>query len=89
MRRLYLAIFAIGAAQSAFAADMPAKAPVLQAPAAVAPGWTGFYLNAGLGYGFGSPAASDHNSVFSAAGISRNGRGMSDFLPESRHRYLV
>jgi outer membrane immunogenic protein len=40
-----------GAAQIAAAADMPAKAPILKAPATVATSWTGFYVNGGLGYG--------------------------------------
>jgi outer membrane immunogenic protein len=41
----------IGLSQSALAADMPVKAPST-ASTIVAPNWTGFYLNAGGGYGF-------------------------------------
>jgi len=37
-------------AGSAFAADMPVKAPLLKAPAPVY-NWTGCYINAGAGYG--------------------------------------
>jgi outer membrane immunogenic protein len=39
---------ALGAAQTAYGADMPVKAPPKLAPA---PSWTGFYLDAGGGYG--------------------------------------
>lgn len=45
------AVLAITLAQPAFAADMPAKAPVYKAPMAVATPWTGFYVNGGIGYG--------------------------------------
>jgi len=41
----------LGFAQAASAADMPTKAPILKAPAAVATNWTGFYVNGGFGYG--------------------------------------
>jgi outer membrane immunogenic protein len=45
------ASIAFGVAQSGFAADMPAKAPVYKAPMAAATPWTGFYVNGGIGYG--------------------------------------
>jgi len=41
----------LGATQSGFAADMPAKAPVVKAPVAAGIPWTGFYVNGGIGYG--------------------------------------
>lgn len=48
---LIVAAVSLAAAQSAFAADMPAKAPAYKAPMAVATSWTGFYVNGGIGYG--------------------------------------
>ncbi|MBX9844282.1 MAG: outer membrane beta-barrel protein [Xanthobacteraceae bacterium] len=41
----------ISLSQSALAADMPVKAPVLKASTIIATNWTGFYLTAGGGYG--------------------------------------
>jgi outer membrane immunogenic protein len=54
--RLKLAGIAVAASsllatQGAFAADLPAKAPVYKAPMATATPWTGFYVNGGVGYG--------------------------------------
>jgi outer membrane immunogenic protein len=46
-----VAAVSLAAAQNAFAADMPAKAPAYKAPMAVATSWTGFYVNGGIGYG--------------------------------------
>jgi outer membrane immunogenic protein len=43
-----VSILALLAGASAFAADMPLKAPPVAAPAY---GWTGFYLGGGFGYG--------------------------------------
>lgn len=52
---LAAAIAALGFANSADAADMPVKAPVYKAPPAVALyNWTGFYLGANGGYGWGT-----------------------------------
>jgi outer membrane immunogenic protein len=48
---LAAAIAAFGSVNSANAADMPVKAPVIKAPIAVAPSWTGFYAAGGVGYG--------------------------------------
>jgi outer membrane immunogenic protein len=48
------AIAAVGFVSSASAADMPTKAFVLKAPVAVAPSWTGFYVGANIGAGWGS-----------------------------------
>jgi outer membrane immunogenic protein len=46
-----IAALTIGSSQSVMAADIPAKAPVLKAPATFAPSWTGFYVAGGVGYG--------------------------------------
>jgi outer membrane immunogenic protein len=50
----------------ASAADIPVKAPVLTAPAPIATNWTGFYVNAGLGYGMW---AADTTIVDPATGV--------------------
>ncbi len=51
MKKLVLALAAAAAfTGSALAADLPAKAPMIQAPAPVY-NWTGFYLFGGFGYG--------------------------------------
>jgi outer membrane immunogenic protein len=47
----FVAAVSLAAAQSGYAADMPAKAPVYKAPAAAGIPWTGFYVNGGIGYG--------------------------------------
>jgi outer membrane immunogenic protein len=48
------AIIGLGAAQTAVAADLPAR-PVYKAPAAMplAYNWSGFYIGANIGYGWG------------------------------------
>ena len=51
LARYFVAAIGVVAAQSAFAADMPAKAPVYKAPMVAATPWTGFYVNGGIGYG--------------------------------------
>src|SRR5476651_1858861 len=48
---LFVAGISLLAAQSAVAADMPAKIPVKAAPIAAGIPWTGFYVNGGVGYG--------------------------------------
>jgi hypothetical protein len=63
-------LFWLAASGSAFAADLPVKAPPpLQpsAPALVYNGWTGWYLGGNVGYGFGN---ADTNIAGSAATIS-------------------
>jgi outer membrane immunogenic protein len=58
MRRFRCAALAavalVGLASVAYAADLPTKAPVYKAPVAVAPSWTGFYIGANFGGGWGS-----------------------------------
>ncbi len=46
MRRLLIAAIAVGFSFSAFAADMPVKAPP---PAVVSYNWTGFYIGGAVG----------------------------------------
>jgi outer membrane immunogenic protein len=50
------------------AADLPARAPVYKAPVTAAPSWTGFYVGANVGGGWGSRgvdySANDPASVF-------------------------
>ncbi|MBI3702858.1 MAG: porin family protein [Rhizobiales bacterium] len=55
-----------GAAPIASAADMPAKAPVLKAPATVATSWTGFYVNGGIGYGMWAADTTTVNPITGA-----------------------
>jgi outer membrane immunogenic protein len=70
MRRVHCATLAavavVGFASVAFAADMPAKAPVYKASMAAATPWTGFYVNGGIGYGMW---AADTTTVFPTTGL--------------------
>lgn len=70
-------LFSISAAAAvmlavpAIAADMPAKAPVYKAPAAViAPSWTGFYIGINGGGAFGTTGASETGLPIGGAGAS-------------------
>jgi outer membrane immunogenic protein len=79
MRRTALMLLAatslsFGFAQAAFAADMPARAPVYKAPAAVAPyyNWTGFYLGAHGGYAWGSSSDFDFKGGFAGGQLGYN-----------------
>lgn len=55
MRRTFATLCAVAASfaapQIGHAADLPIRAPVVKAPAVVAPNWTGFYVTGGIGYG--------------------------------------
>jgi outer membrane immunogenic protein len=72
MRRVHYAWLAavavIGFTSAASAADLPVKAPVYKAPSVVAPSWTGFYIGANAGGGWGNRsvgyAANDRASDF-------------------------
>lgn len=67
MRRFQCALLAavtvMGFASVASAADLPNKAPVYKAPAAIAPTWTGFYIGGDVGGAWGDP-----NQSFSQTG---------------------
>jgi outer membrane immunogenic protein len=71
MRPIAISLFAaglsLGIASAAFAADIPAKAPVYKAPVVAAFNWAGWYagLNAGGAWGHSDPSTS---TVFSPAG---------------------
>lgn len=74
-------MFVIGAAiglclsQSAFAADMPAKAPVLKAPALKATyNWAGLYVGGNVGYGWASDADPSRSIV------DTSGSGLTAFF---------
>jgi len=58
MLRLFISLVAalacLAAASAASAADMPVKAPVIKGPVAAAPNWTGFYIGANAGGGWGN-----------------------------------
>ena len=58
MRRMHCAVLnvvaVLGFVSVASAADLPVKAPVYKAPVAVAPSWTGFYIGANVGGGWGN-----------------------------------
>jgi outer membrane immunogenic protein len=51
---LLAAAFSLAAVQAASAADMPTKAPIVNAPVAVAVNWTGFYLGVNGGFAWSS-----------------------------------
>ena len=54
MRVIYLASAALMLATgSAFAADMPLKAPVAPLPVVIPYNWTGFYVGINVGYSWG------------------------------------
>ena len=56
-----VAVLALAAASPALAADLPFKAP---APAVATWGWSGFYVGAHGGYGWGHDAQTDINDPF-------------------------
>ena len=65
MKKLLLAAIASGALStvSAFAADMPVKAP--PAPAAAAYNWSGFYIGVQTGYGWTNILDTENAPLFS------------------------
>jgi outer membrane immunogenic protein len=48
------AVACVGLVDAASAADMPPKAPIYKAPPVIAMNWTGFYIGANVGGGWGS-----------------------------------
>ena len=53
----------LGIAQTAFAADMPVKSPVLKAPIMALYSWTGCYFGAQIGYGWATANHSFDNGA--------------------------
>ena len=45
---------------SAHAADLPVKAPIYKAPVAAIYDWTGFYVGAQIGYGWGQSSGTQN-----------------------------
>jgi outer membrane immunogenic protein len=66
MKKFVVSAVLLGAAASAQAADLPRKAPVYKAPVAQVYDWTGFYIGANAGVGFGRSAT----NVASVAGAT-------------------
>lgn len=82
MRKTLLLTAAFAAlAGSAFAADLPARAPYYKAPVAVPPlfSWTGCYVGGSVGGGFGQTKATDDNGFVSSTG-SRASTNTSGFV---------
>jgi outer membrane immunogenic protein len=84
MKRISLlaaALMGIAFAHSAIAADLPVRAaPVYQAPAVVAPTWTGFYLGFNGGWGWSNTSANitpfgPVAASFGGGSFSRNADG--------------
>src|SRR4051812_4825207 len=73
------AVFSLGAAPLAIAADMRVKAPVYKAPPAAVYDWTGCYVGGNFGYGWQRTTSTDDESGTSTfledAGTS-NGTGV-------------
>jgi outer membrane immunogenic protein len=70
MKKLLLASIAAGlalASGSAFAADMPVKAPYIKAPPPPVYSWTGCYLDAGGGYGMWRQNHHDFDTITGVA----------------------
>jgi outer membrane immunogenic protein len=75
MRRFRFAALAavavFGLASVASAADLPTKAPVYKAPAAVAAyNWTGWYGGVNAGYGWGTSNNASNDACFQPAGLT-------------------
>ena len=65
MRRLLVALIAAVSAMATqvFAADMPTKAPVYQAPVVIPYNWTGFYVGGHVGYLWGRTRVEEDGEV--------------------------
>jgi outer membrane immunogenic protein len=68
MRNVALTAIALTFAGSAYAADLPAKAPPMVAPAA--PSWTGFYIGGNVGYLINHNSSGETNFTQPAAVVS-------------------
>jgi outer membrane immunogenic protein len=76
MRKVTVAAFGLflsAAAQPVLAADMPTKAPVMRTAAPMF-SWTGFYIGAHVGYGWGETDATtlETNAFFPAGHVNTN-----------------
>jgi len=60
------AVVCLASVLAASAADMAAKAPVMKAPAVGAPVWTGFYVGAVGGYGWGTTRHTNNSNGISS-----------------------
>jgi outer membrane immunogenic protein len=54
---LFAAAFLAASTQLSFGADLPVKAPVYKAPPITVYNWTGFYVGADVGYGWGTSSS--------------------------------
>jgi outer membrane immunogenic protein len=73
MKKLVMALTAVAAFSApAVAADMAAKAPLRAAPVAYAPGWTGFYVGGGFGYGMWTADTTTQNPLTGACVLCVN-----------------
>ena len=59
---LVAAALSLGFAQAAWAADMPAKAPIVKAPVVMPFSWTGFYIGGVVGYGWATGQHCDRDT---------------------------
>ena len=72
MKKLVLALSAAAVFSApALAADMAAKAPLMPAPVAYAPSWTGCYVGGGGGYGMWNQENVGHLEPFAVRRITR------------------
>jgi len=80
MKRLILGISAMAfvTVGSAYAADMPVKAPIMKAAPAPYDPWTGFYAGGNVGYGWGDWDSSNPvpGNTLAAAGFGNFGPGL-------------
>jgi outer membrane immunogenic protein len=79
MKKLILALSAVAALSApALAADMAAKAPMMPAPVATGPSWTGCYVGGGWGYGMTNNESflvTDPGLVRASTDLTQGGRG--------------
>lgn len=73
MKKFIAAAALVGTAASAQAADLPTKAPYYKAPVAQVYDWTGFYLGANVGVGFGRSATTVTSANTPSAETARLG----------------
>src|SRR5829696_3485476 len=78
---------AIGLPTPGTAADLPTyrQAPVMAAPVAYAPIWSGLYIGAHIGYGWGDFDFRDPTVTLSVPALAFPGGGVSAGLPLQRN----